>query len=75
LGGKEHCFEQSDGRRYWLVPCKTGQQRIEITPEEYAIIAEAQDNGMLPAGPEGAWKWIKEAHHEYQKYQNQQAGN
>lgn len=60
LMGKEHCFELSDGRRYFLVPCKTGQQRIEITPEESVIIAEAQDGGMLPTGPEGAWLWIKE---------------
>lgn len=54
------CFSLPDGRKYYLVPCKTGQNRIEITPEEYVIIAEAQDCGMLPAGPEGAWLWIKE---------------
>lgn len=60
LMGKERCFELADGRRYYLVPGKTGQARIEITPEENTIIAEAQDCGMLPAGSEGAWKWIKE---------------
>ena len=60
LIGKERCFELPDGRRYWLVPCKTGRARTEITPEEAVIIAEAQDGGMLPTGPEGAWLWIKE---------------
>ncbi len=60
LMGKERCFELPDGRRYYLVPCKTGQQRTEITPEECTIIAEAQDCRMLPPGPGGAWLWIKE---------------
>ncbi len=59
LMGKEHCFELPDGRRYCLVPCKTGQQRIEITPEEAVIIAEAQDSGMLRTEPDGAWLWIR----------------
>jgi hypothetical protein len=51
---KERCFELADGRRYYLVPCKTGQSRTELTPEEYVLITEAQDCGMLPQGPEGA---------------------
>jgi hypothetical protein len=59
LMGKERCFELPDGRRYYLVPCKTGQQRTEITPEECTIIAEAQDCRMLPPGPGGAWLWIR----------------
>ncbi len=60
LMGKERCFELADSRKYYLVPCKTGQNRLELTPEEYVIVTEAQDSGMLPAGPEGAWLWIKE---------------
>lgn len=60
LMGKERCFELPDGRRYWLVPCKTGRERTEITPEEAVIIAEAQDSGLLTTEPEGAWHWIKE---------------
>lgn len=60
LMGKERCFELPDGKRYFLVSCKTGHSRTEITPEEYVIIAEAQDSGLLTTEPEGAWHWIKE---------------
>lgn len=55
------CFERADGGRWFLVPCKTGRSRIEITPEESVVIAEAQDKGDLPAGEAGAWMWVKEA--------------
>lgn len=55
------CFKTGPEQKYFLVPCKSGRKATELTPEEYYLVAEAQDAGMLPPGPEGArgaLKWL-----------------
>lgn len=52
-------FEVSPGQKYCLVPCKTGRKLTEITPEEAVLVAEAQEVGLLPPGPEGARTALK----------------
>jgi hypothetical protein len=52
-------FEVGPGQKYCLVPCKTGRKLTEVTPEEYILVAEAQEAGMLPPGPEGARSALK----------------
>lgn len=56
-------FEVGAGQKYCLVPCKTSRKLTEVTPEEYVLVSEAQEAGMLPPGPDGArsaLKWVNQ---------------
>ncbi len=51
---REYYFRVGDGRVFYLVPFKTGQDRPEVTPEEVILVREAQRAGLIGPGVEAA---------------------